>query len=304
MLRVIVLSSLLALVPAMAQTLPADAELPPAPTPIKRIMPEYPGIAYYQGISGEAIADITIDDDGEVESVRLVSEIPSDLGFGNAALASVRGWLYPEGKSGTYRIKIRFVPAPDDLLPEEKAMSPAGNPVKRVPPRYPRLAEQRGLQGEAIMVVIVDAEGNVTSTRLVHESPPGFDFGKAALKAASKWRFQPGAPGFATLTMRFRFEGYNEETYAFALSDLKPAPQPSTRKEPVYPPDALAAGLEGDAIIAIYVEDGRVTRAAVAAEEPLDHKFGEAAFLAVMNWRFKGAPDGPYRVDIPFRLPK
>jgi TonB family protein len=73
--------------------------------------------------------------------------------------------------------------------------------------------------------------------------------------------------------------------------------------EPVYPPEALSAGLQADVYLKIDVDrEGKVTRAEVP--EPVGHGFDEAAKAAALQLEFDPATrDGkPIPVRIPFRF--
>lgn len=61
---------------------------------------------------------------------------------------------------------------------------------------------------------------------------------------------------------------------------------------PRYPPDALAAGLEGRVVVLIKIgADGRVTAASVYESSGLD-SFDEAALEAIRRWRYRPARRG------------
>ncbi|MBE2292153.1 MAG: energy transducer TonB [Xanthomonadaceae bacterium] len=58
------------------------------------------------------------------------------------------------------------------------------------PPRYPPAAARSGIEGEVILVIDVDANGNVTNVS-VERSSRNRDLDRAAMEAARKWRFNP-----------------------------------------------------------------------------------------------------------------
>ncbi|KRG37738.1 energy transducer TonB, partial [Stenotrophomonas panacihumi] len=58
------------------------------------------------------------------------------------------------------------------------------------PPKYPPAAFRAGVQGEVILIVDVDANGNVTNVA-VEKSSRNRDLDRAAMDAARKWRFNP-----------------------------------------------------------------------------------------------------------------
>jgi TonB family protein len=59
-----------------------------------------------------------------------------------------------------------------------------------MPPRYPPSMCNQKLEGRAVILFIVDTTGRVIEARIEEASHP--DFGKAAVDAILKWRFEPG----------------------------------------------------------------------------------------------------------------
>lgn len=60
-------------------------------------------------------------------------------------------------------------------------------------PNYPRAQRDAKIAGEAVVDFVVDTDGNVRNAfalRATHD-----DFGKAAVEAVEKWKFQPGRRG-------------------------------------------------------------------------------------------------------------
>ncbi len=61
-------------------------------------------------------------------------------------------------------------------------------PIKLSPPKYPSIAQKKGIQGDAILSLTVTKEGRTTDIKIVnvkgHKS-----FGRAALRAAKKFRY-------------------------------------------------------------------------------------------------------------------
>lgn len=62
------------------------------------------------------------------------------------------------------------------------------------PPRYPPAAFRAGIQGEVILIIDVDASGNVTNVT-VEKSSRNRDLDRAAMEAARKWRFNAAEAG-------------------------------------------------------------------------------------------------------------
>ena len=76
------------------------------------------------------------------------------------------------------------------------------------PPRYPPAAARAGIEGTVILIIDVDANGNVTNVA-VEKSSRNRDLDRAAMEAARKWRFEPalhrGAPVGVWMTLPVRF---------------------------------------------------------------------------------------------------
>jgi protein TonB len=64
-------------------------------------------------------------------------------------------------------------------------------PVYVPQPRYPNRAQTRGKEGYAVVVVIITTTGGVRDPVMLEEWPEGWGFGRAALKAALKLKYNP-----------------------------------------------------------------------------------------------------------------
>ena len=64
-------------------------------------------------------------------------------------------------------------------------------PVYVPQPKYPHRALQRRIEGYAVIEVTVTTSGTVRDPVLLEEFPAGWRFGRAALKAAKKLRYNP-----------------------------------------------------------------------------------------------------------------
>ena len=63
-------------------------------------------------------------------------------------------------------------------------------PLVRIPPRYPRSASRRNIEGVVTVAFTITADGRVENPRVLSASLPGV-FDKAAIKAIKKWKFNP-----------------------------------------------------------------------------------------------------------------
>jgi len=63
-------------------------------------------------------------------------------------------------------------------------------PLVRIPPRYPRSAARRNIEGVVRVAFTITKDGRVFNPKVLSASPVGV-FEKAALKAVKKWKFNP-----------------------------------------------------------------------------------------------------------------
>ncbi len=63
-------------------------------------------------------------------------------------------------------------------------------PLVRIPPRYPRAASRRGLEGVVTVSFTITKDGQVRDPVIVSSKPKNI-FDKSALKAILKWKFKP-----------------------------------------------------------------------------------------------------------------
>lgn len=96
-------------------------------------------------------------------------------------------------------------PRPNDIVTPPSPPSPPAPPTQieasvdisskaMNPPRYPPAAFRAGIQGEVILIIDVDANGNVTNVT-VEKSSRNRDLDRAAMEAARKWRFNAAESG-------------------------------------------------------------------------------------------------------------
>ena len=88
-------------------------------------------------------------------------------------------------------------PATPEPAPQRAAASNTLRPISLPSPNYPREAQRRRRSGEVEVEFTVGTDGTVTSSRVVHASPPRV-FDREALAAVNRWRFQPLASPVTT----------------------------------------------------------------------------------------------------------
>lgn len=82
-------------------------------------------------------------------------------------------------------------------------------PLVRVNPQYPRRAQERGIEGYAIVELTVSEDGSVPpeSIIVIEAEPKGY-FERAAIKAAEKFKYKPkvvNGKGIPVAGVRYRF---------------------------------------------------------------------------------------------------
>ena len=75
-------------------------------------------------------------------------------------------------------------------LSGDLAASREAVPVLRVRPLYPPRASSRGIEGWVEVGFTIAATGATADVAVVREEPPGV-FGRAAVRAVRKWKYQP-----------------------------------------------------------------------------------------------------------------
>lgn len=132
----------------------------------------------------------------EVEAVDLpeVIELPHDVPTGDGISI---GPVAPESGSELPTIDLGVASDGDYL------------PLVRVQPQYPRIAQDRGIEGYAVVELTVAADGSVPaeSVRIVEAQPAG-TFDKTAIKAARKFKYKPkvvNGIAQAVTGVRYRF---------------------------------------------------------------------------------------------------
>ena len=77
-------------------------------------------------------------------------------------------------------------------------------PITRENPVYPMSALSRGVEGWVLLEFTVDPRGQVVAPRILEANPPGV-FERAALRALSRWRYEPHDTGAKTLKVKLTF---------------------------------------------------------------------------------------------------
>ena len=99
-----------------------------------------------------------------------------------------------------------FLDLPKTATPPDWLTTPSPATVDNF---YPELANDLGIGGRAVIDCRIGPDGLVELCRTQSESPPGFDFGAAAIRMSRSFRFRPAmtasGPIPSTVTVPVRF---------------------------------------------------------------------------------------------------
>jgi periplasmic protein TonB len=85
--------------------------------------------------------------------------------------------------------KDKTILSPNAVLTEDM-LDESPKPTLRTPFRYPKGAEQEGIEGEVTARLLLDVDGSVLKVKILSAEPPGV-FDDAAEEALYTWRFTP-----------------------------------------------------------------------------------------------------------------
>lgn len=178
------------------------------PQPLVLFNPVYPAELLLAGEGGDATAEFSVAENGQVGEVRLVSATRPE--FGGALQAAVEGWSFQPAVNGEgMRVPVRLHCDYKFILPNSGAvarlaadMRPGGAGVsgaagleqKLIPlwrgfPVYPTSFSDPKPTGEALIEFVIDRDGRVRLPQI--KSATHEEFGWAAATAISQWVFAP-----------------------------------------------------------------------------------------------------------------
>lgn len=167
------------------------------------VMAYYPAKARAAGIEGKAVLKCGLSDRARLENCSILAEQPASYGFGAAALAlsqlsqdnpDVPARPRPNGQEVTFKFTLKPPGiSPNTLVPTHFRTDPAW--IERPTgsefyAAYPRRAKVREIGGRATIRCVVNADGGLSACRVLDESPPGYDFGVAALSVFKLFRMK------------------------------------------------------------------------------------------------------------------
>ena len=193
---------------------------------VKKVAPAYPPLARQARIQGTVITQITISKTGDVESVQIFSGHPLLAPAAIEAIKQWKFRPYllnGEPWDVETTAKVNFTLAdnpsaqgvagdrpggippgePGGIVDSSEAREPQSPPpqrvrvssaveerlsLKKVPPKYPQEAREDRIQGQVLLRVSVDKQGDVASVELISGHPV---LAPAAIEAVRQWKYKP-----------------------------------------------------------------------------------------------------------------
>jgi protein TonB len=78
-------------------------------------------------------------------------------------------------------------------------------PVSQALPRYPRVAQEREVEGRVVLSITIMPDGSVRDVRVVSAQPRGY-FEESALRAVQTWRYRPSNVTRTNVIVHMDFE--------------------------------------------------------------------------------------------------
>ncbi len=160
---------------------------------------------------------------------------------------------------------------------------------------WPTTAHRAGIEGRTMVKCQVKPNGVMHGCTAISETPVGYGFGAAAVRAYEGEKLQPGAPGAAfpstvRLPLNFTLKAYGPSIRVETHDGWTTVQQPDRWRD-YYPGKARGDGVGGEVDVRCAAGgDGKVA-CEVQREEPAGHGFGEAA-LKVQRMLLLQPPPG------------
>jgi protein TonB len=155
-----------------AEEMDKDADKAPEPTEmIKDLSPPSPDDAPALDAASLSAIEAALNGEG------------GGVDFGDSLSLASGGRIGGTGKGGPLdeTLENAFSMAEIDQKPRA---------VFQASPNYPPEMRGKSVEGEVVLIFVVDAEGKVTNPRVEHSSHPAFV--TPAINAVKKWKFEPG----------------------------------------------------------------------------------------------------------------
>ena len=207
---------------------------------IHQTRPSYPVEAKIQGIQGEVLLAVNVNEKGEVDNIQVLKG-PAPLVL--SALDAVKQWRYtPYLKDGvavpvssTVAVNFTLVdakPAADQVQGtgtvriDERVTLRTPPLAYRVEPVYPSEAKEKGVEGEVRFELTVNEQGDVTDVQVLGGNAM---LVSSAYEAVRQWKYTPvsldGVPIRVKISVAIKFElnPKSAATRSTPATDLRPA---------------------------------------------------------------------------------
>lgn len=188
---------------------------PPPETPSRKAPPprlEYPADALGRGAQGDVTVKVCLDEAGRVQRVKVLKDEPR---LGRYVEEVVSSWRLPPPPEGpcferNFRFRIQPTDAELEACDGGALVAPeyeAPRRMRSAAPPYPAHLKQRGVEGDVVLLVHLDADGDVAKAEVL--ATPHRDLGAPAVEAVRAWQWAPatlrGRPVRSCLPVRLEF---------------------------------------------------------------------------------------------------
>lgn len=169
---------------------------------IHQVAPVYPDEAKRAKVEGKVTLDVTVEENGEVSMARVVN---GHRLLNQAAIDAVKQWRFsnPFNDSVTIQLTLSFVLKETAAKSEQTAVEENTlKNVHKVDAVYPDEAKRKGVEGQVVVDIKVNDNGEVTDAR----ATTGDELlRQPAVDAARQFRFANGFHKTVAATLTFNF---------------------------------------------------------------------------------------------------
>jgi TonB family protein len=188
---------------------------------------------------------------------------------------------------------VPFGYATDQSSPGEAGVTSPPIVILQPPPDYPSGWFGRRIPGKAVVGFLVDPNGVPRTIYTVSCTKP--EFGEAAVRCVSRWRFKPGIVNGVRVWFRMvvpiNFDPSSaspqlSDNKVYELKEVDVRPAFRFKSEVFYPPALRSAFVTGEAVVGFVVDARGVPRNlhVVSCTRP---EFGMAAAAAIAKWSYR-----------------
>jgi TonB family protein len=179
----------------------AQQQEPRALKVIHQVAPVYPDEAKRAKVEGKVTLDVTVEENGEVSMATVVN---GHRLLNQAAIDAVKQWRFsnPFNDSVTIQLTLSFALKETAAKNEQTVEENTLKNVRKVDAVYPDEAKRKGVEGQVVVDIKVNDNGEVTDAR----ATTGDELlRQPALDAARQFRFANGFHKTVAATLTFNF---------------------------------------------------------------------------------------------------